>query len=183
LPGQDGQDRLRRQEGLRRLRRDIGSQDRRPVDLREVKRGFGNADEIGKKLGEMFDEGEFDVCTLFYSAFQSVISQVPTAQQLIPANVAERRKAEKCRPRRGLRIRAGRERDPRGSAAAQHCRPDFPRAAGKRRLRAGRADDAMDNATRNAGEMIDKLTLSYNRQRQAQITKELIEIISGAEAL
>jgi ATP synthase F1 gamma subunit len=74
-------------------------------------------------------------------------------------------------------------RDPRGSAAAQHLRSDLPGAAGKRCIRAGRAMSAMDNATRNAGEMIDKLTISYNRQRQAQITKELIEIISGAEAL
>ncbi|AGS23675.1 ATP synthase subunit gamma [Rhizobium etli] len=153
-------------------------------ELREVKKiGFENADQIGKRVIEMFSAGEFDVCTLFYSEFKSVISQVPTAQQLIPAKAPEA-VAE----------------DAEHAGAVYEYEPDpasilgdlIPRNISVQIFRAllenvagemGAKMSAMDNATRNAGEMINKLTLSYNRQRQAQITKELIEIISGAEAL
>jgi F-type H+-transporting ATPase subunit gamma len=144
--------------------------------------GFCRCGEDRQEVLERFDAGEFDVCTLFYSEFQSVISQVPTAQQVIPANVAKRRRRETT-PRRGLRIRAGR----RGSILETFCRAMsvqiFPALLENAASEQGARMSAMDNATRNAGEMIDKLTMSYNRQRQAQITKELIEIISGAEAL
>lgn len=153
------------------------------IDLREVKHiGFGNADAIGKRVMSMFDAGEFDVCTLYYSEFKSVISQVPTGMQLIPAAVPEIAD------------------DSADSSAIYDYEPDanailddlIPRNISVQIFRAllenvagemGSKMSAMDNATRNAGEMIDKLTMSYNRQRQAQITKELIEIISGAEAL
>ena len=133
----------------------------------------------------MFDKGEFDVCTLFYSEFKSVISQVPTALQLIPAAV-DTTVASKATAN--------------GATAVYEYEPDaaailsdlIPRNITVQIFRAllenvagemGAKMSAMDNATRNAGEMINKLTLNYNRQRQAQITKELIEIISGAEAL
>ncbi|TCQ06769.1 ATP synthase F1 subcomplex gamma subunit [Rhizobium sp. PP-F2F-G36] len=165
------------------LRREFASLIIDRVDLREVKKiGFENADQIGKKLIGLFEKGEFDVCTLFYSEFKSVISQVPTALQLIPAAVPAAASADA------------------GSAAIYEYEPDageilsdlIPRNISVQVFRAllenvagemGAKMSAMDNATRNAGEMINKLTLSYNRQRQAQITKELIEIISGAEAL
>jgi F-type H+-transporting ATPase subunit gamma len=165
------------------LRRDFGSLLLDRVDLREVKRiGFANAEEIAGRVSALFDAGEFDVCTLFYSEFKSVISQIPTAQQLIPAKLDAS------------------ENDAEGSDAAYDYEPDaaeilediIPRNIKVQILRAllenvagemGAKMSAMDNATRNAGDMIDKLTMSYNRQRQAQITKELIEIISGAEAL
>ena len=165
------------------LRREFASLIIDRVDLREVKKiGFENADQIGKKIIGLFDKGEFDVCTLFYSEFKSVISQVPTALQLIPAAVPAAAAADT------------------GSAAIYEYEPDageilsdlIPRNISVQVFRAllenvagemGAKMSAMDNATRNAGEMINKLTLSYNRQRQAQITKELIEIISGAEAL
>lgn len=154
------------------------------VDLREVKRvAFGNAHEIAGKVLSMFDDGEYDVATLFYSEFRSVISQIPTALQIIPANVAS---SEGEAADLGGAIY---DYEPEESEILEEL---LPRNIGVQIFRAllenaaseqGARMSAMDNATRNAGEMIDKLTMSYNRQRQAQITKELIEIISGAEAV
>lgn len=173
------------------LRRDHGDKLLERVDLREVKQiGFANADEIARKVIGMFDEGEFDVCTLFYSRFKSVISQEPTAQQLIPARVE---------PDADATAEGESEQADLGGAVYEY-EPDpetiladlIPRSIAVQILGAllenaagemGAKMTAMDNATRNAGEMIDKLSITYNRQRQAQITKELIEIISGAEAL
>jgi F-type H+-transporting ATPase subunit gamma len=152
------------------------------VTFREVKQlGFAQADEVAHKVLALFNAGEFDVATLFYARFQSVISQVATAQQIIPAKFEETEAAN-------------------GSSALYEYEPGeqeiledlLPKSVAVQIFRAilennasfyGAQMTAMDNATRNAGEMINKLTLSYNRQRQAQITKELIEIISGAEAL
>ena len=131
----------------------------------------------------MFDDGEFDVATLFYSEFKSVISQIPTALQIIPANVAS---DDGEAADLGGAIY---DYEPEESEILEEL---LPRNIGVQVFRAllenaaseqGARMSAMDNATRNAGEMIEKLTLSYNRQRQAQITKELIEIISGAEAV
>ncbi|MCC0027809.1 MAG: F0F1 ATP synthase subunit gamma [Zhengella sp.] len=170
-------------KGYDQLRRDHANLIIDRVDLREVRNiGFVNADAIGKKIIALFDDNQFDVCTLFYSEFQSVISQVPTAQQIIPAQAGGETAAADT------------------AGATYEYEPDagtiletlIPRNISVQIFRAllenqasfyGAQMSAMDNATRNAGEMIDKLTLSYNRQRQAQITKELIEIISGAEAL
>ncbi|MDF1633371.1 F0F1 ATP synthase subunit gamma [Mycoplana sp. MJR14] len=167
-------------KGFDILRREFASLIIDRVDLREVKKiGFTNADEIGRKVIALFDKGEFDVCTLFYSEFKSVIAQIPTAQQLIPASAGEA--AEQSD--------AIYDHEPDAAAilgdliprniSVQIFRALLENVAGEM----GAKMSAMDNATRNAGEMINKLTLSYNRQRQAQITKELIEIISGAEAL
>ncbi|SCB60346.1 ATP synthase F1 subcomplex gamma subunit [Rhizobium aethiopicum] len=153
-------------------------------ELREVKKiGFENADQIGKRIIEMFAAGEFDVCTLFYSEFKSVISQVPTAQQLIPAKAPETVAEDAAHAGAVYEY----EPDPASilgdliprNISVQIFRALLENVAGEM----GAKMSAMDNATRNAGEMINKLTLNYNRQRQAQITKELIEIISGAEAL
>ncbi|WP_292898005.1 MULTISPECIES: F0F1 ATP synthase subunit gamma [unclassified Nitratireductor] len=164
------------------LRRDHGDLIIDRVDLREVKKiGFENAHEIARQVIGLFEKGEFDICTLFYSEFQSVMSQVPTALQIIPAAVPADGAGE-------------------GSDAVYEYEPDapsiladlIPRNISVQIFRAllenaagemGAKMTAMDSATRNAGEMIDKLSITYNRQRQAQITKELIEIISGAEAL
>jgi F-type H+-transporting ATPase subunit gamma len=170
-------------KGYDSLRREFAPLIIERMDLREVKRiSFENADAIARRIMQLFDQGEFDVCTLFYSEFKSVISQVPTAQQLIPASAPVAAAADQ------------------GASAVYEYEPDagailadlIPRNISVQVFRAllenvagemGAKMSAMDNATRNAGEMINKLTLSYNRQRQAQITKELIEIISGAEAL
>lgn len=155
-----------------------------PITFREIKNvGFQQADEVGTKVLSMFDDGEFDVCTLFYSKFQSVISQIPTAQQLIPANIT----ASEDDDNEADDVNYEYEPDEEAILAdllprnisVQIFRGILENAASEQ----GARMSAMDNATRNAGEMIDKLTLSFNRQRQAQITKELIEIISGAEAL
>ncbi|MEM5470625.1 F0F1 ATP synthase subunit gamma [Hoeflea sp. AS60] len=164
------------------LRREYASLIIDRVDFREVKQmSFAQAETVAEKVMGLFEQSEFDVCTLFYSEFKSVISQVPTAQQLIPAST-------------------GTEEADASSSATYDYEPSaeeiledlLPRSIKVQIFRAllenvagemGAKMSAMDNATRNAGEMIDKLSMSYNRQRQAQITKELIEIISGAEAL
>jgi F-type H+-transporting ATPase subunit gamma len=137
---------------------------------------------IGDKVRRLFEDGEFDVCTLFYSKFKSVISQVPTGQQLIPAVPPEGATAPDLRG--AIYIY-----EPNEAAILEGLLPRYvdgqifrallENAAGEQ----GARMSAMDNATRNAGDMIKKLSLRYNRQRQANITKELIEIISGAEAL
>ena len=153
------------------------------ITLREVKQvGFANAQEIGEKVLSMYAEGGFDVATLVYSRFKSVISQVPTAQQLIPApveDIAEATGTDEMaydyEPSEEAVLDALLPRN----VSVQIYRALLENAAGEM----GAKMSAMDNATRAAGDMIDALTLSYNRQRQAQITKELIEIISGAEAL
>ncbi|MGJ8533451.1 MAG: F0F1 ATP synthase subunit gamma [Alphaproteobacteria bacterium] len=153
------------------------------VDLREYKNiGFESAQNIGKTIITMFENGEFDVCSLFFSRFQSVISQTPTEQQIVPAKAPEG-------TQEGTSSAAIYDYEPSEeeilgdllprNLSVQVFRALLENAASEQ----GARMSAMDNATRNAGEMIDKLTMSYNRQRQAQITKELIEIISGAEAL
>jgi F-type H+-transporting ATPase subunit gamma len=170
-------------KGYEQLRRQFDKQIVGHMELRSVKvLGYKNADEIAKKIVGMFDAGEFDVCTLFYSRFKSVIAQVPTAQQIIP-----------------LVIEADDEAKDSGNTlydyepAEDEILADLlPRNLAVQIFRAllennasfyGAQMSAMDNATRNAGDMIRKQTLIYNRTRQAMITKELIEIISGAEAI
>jgi len=168
-------------KGYDQLRRLYGKLIIETVELRGVRTiGFEQAEMIAKKIIALFDQGAFDVCTLFFSRFKSVIAQIPTAQQIIPPvfeNEAEN-----------------------GTSAAYEFEPEedeilaelLPRNLSVQVFRAllenaaseqGARMSAMDNATRNAGEMIRKQTLTYNRTRQAMITKELIEIISGAEAL
>ncbi len=165
------------------LRSEFGDIMMKAVDLREVKHvGYANAADIAKQVLDQFGTGEFDVATLFYAEFESVISQIPTAQQIIPPEIKET------------------EADTDSASAFYDYEPDeneilndlLPRNVAVQIFRAllenaaseqGARMSAMDNATRNAGEMIDKLTLTFNRQRQAQITTELIEIIAGAEAL
>jgi len=167
------------------LRRDFASLIIDRIELRDAKQvGFVHADMIGKKVMALFNEGAFDVATLFYSEFKSVISQIPTAQQIIPAAAPAGdgdAKAEagsavyEYEPEPGEILS---DLIPR-NIKVQIFRALLENAAGEM----GAKMSAMDNATRNAGDMINRLTITYNRQRQAQITKELIEIISGAEAL
>lgn len=162
------------------IRRDLGPYFIDHVDMTEVKRvGYGDARSIAQNLLARFDGGEFDVATLFFSEFVNVVTQIPTAQQIIPAA-----------------YEAGDDE----SAAFYDYEPDeatiladlLPRGVATQIFAAllengaseqGARMSAMDNATRNSGDMIDKLTIEYNRSRQAVITNELIEIISGAEAL
>ena len=139
---------------------------------------------MANKIMTMFEAGEFDVCTLYFSEFKSVIAQKPTAMQLIPANLAAGETAATAKAGAAAYEYEPDEREvlsyllPR-NIASQIFRGLLENAASEQ----GARMSAMDNATRNAGDMINKLTIKYNRQRQANITKELIEIISGAEAL
>ncbi|MDE1156847.1 MAG: F0F1 ATP synthase subunit gamma [Neorhizobium sp.] len=151
------------------------------VTFREVKQlGFVQADEVAQKVLTLFNAGEFDVATLFFARFQSVISQVATAQQIIPAKFEAVKSDE---------AQVFYEYEPSEEEILEDLLPKNVAVQIFRALLENNASfygaqmSAMDNATRNAGDMINRLTLSYNRQRQAQITKELIEIISGAEAL
>jgi F-type H+-transporting ATPase subunit gamma len=152
------------------------------IELRSVKQiGFANAEAIGRKVLAMFESGDFDVCTIFFSKFHSVLVQTPTAQRLIPAQIAATSGpgpvavAYEYEPEEGEILA---ELLPR-NVTMQIFRALLENAASEQGARMG----AMDNATRNAGDMIRKQTMQYNRSRQAMITKELIEIISGAEAL
>jgi F-type H+-transporting ATPase subunit gamma len=165
-------------KGYDQLRRLYGNQIIEMVDLRGVRTlRFENAESIAEKVIARFNNFEFDVCTLFFSRFRSVIAQIPTAQQIIPPVFDEKT-----------------------PGGAYEYEPDaedilhdlLPRNVAVQVFRAllenaasfyGAQMSAMDNATRNAGDMIRRQTLTYNRTRQAMITKELIEIISGAEAL
>jgi F-type H+-transporting ATPase subunit gamma len=168
-------------KGFEQLRRNFGAQIIETIEQRGVRNiGFAQAQLVADRITALFKEGAFDVATLFFSRFKSVISQIPTGLQIIPP-VFEEKTAE-------------------GASASYEYEPDevdildelLPRNIAVQVFRAllenaaseqGARMSAMDNATRNAGEMIRKQTITYNRTRQAMITKELIEIISGAEAL
>ncbi len=165
-------------KGREQLRRDLGQLFVGHVDLSEVKRmGYDTAHGIAKDVLSRFDAGEFDVATIFFNRFQSVISQIPTAQQIIPA-VFEGDAASALYDYEPTEEAILADLLPRG-VATQIFTALLENAASEQ----GARMSAMDNATRNAGDMINKLTIQYNRSRQAAITKELIEIISGAEAL
>ena len=167
-------------KGRDALKRDLGDNFVEHVDLSEVKRiGYSEAQNAAAKVLSMFDAGEFDVATIFYSKFQNVVTQIPTAQQVIPFEIPEGYE--------GGDVFYDYEPDeeeilkdllPRGVATAI-----FSGLLENGASEQGARMSAMDNATRNAGDMIEKLTIQYNRSRQAVITNELIEIISGAEAL
>ena len=167
-------------KGADQLRRQYAAQIIEVIELRVKTLGFEHADQVGNKIIELYENGQFDVATLFFSRFKSVISQVPTALQIIPPVFADKSES--------------------APSAVYEYEPDeldiltelLPKNISVQVFRAilenaaseqGARMSAMDNATRNAGEMIRKQTITYNRTRQAMITKELIEIISGAEAL
>jgi len=170
-------------KGFDQLKRLYASRIIEVIELRGVRQlGFEHAEGIAQKILELFAAGQFDVATLFFSRFKSVMSQTPTAQQLIPAEISANAPAANL------------------GGAVYEYEPDeaeiladlLPLNIGVQIFKAllenaaseqGARMSAMDNATRNAGDMISRLTMKYNRSRQAQITKELIEIISGAEAL
>ncbi len=171
-------------KGSDALRRDWGRNIVDRVDLKSVKQmGFVNAEAIAAKIFAMFEAGEFDVCTLYFSEFKSVIAQKPTALQLIPAQLPTQASTQTAKSQAAYEYEPSEE-EILGILIARNITTQIFRgllenAASEQ----GARMSAMDNATRNAGDMINKLTIKYNRQRQANITKELIEIISGAEAL
>ena len=167
-------------KGRDQLKREFGAAFIDHVDLTEVKRvGYSDAQAIARDLVIRFDAGEFDVAMLFYSKFVNVVTQVPTALQVIPAAFEEEAEADSTvydyEPSEEAILS---DLLPRG-VATQIFSALLENGASEQ----GARMSAMDNATRNAGDMIDKLTIEFNRSRQAVITNELIEIISGAEAL
>jgi len=167
-------------KGNDQLKRVYGEKIIENISFKESKNAnYFDADKVGKMVIERFEAGEFDVCTIFYNQFKNVITQIPQAQQIIPLNNEE---------------------EVNNSDESYEFEPDedeilsnlLPKNISTQIFKAmlensaseqGSRMSAMDNATRNAGEMVDKLTIEYNRSRQAAITKELIEIISGAESL
>ena len=166
-------------KGREQLKRDLSAHMVAHVDLSDVKRvGYDNARAIAQDVLGRFEAGEFDVATIFFNRFQSVISQIPTAQQVIPAPVPEEASASASYDYEPSEEAILADLLPR-SVATQIFTALLENAASEQ----GARMSAMDNATRNAGDMIERLTIEYNRSRQAAITKELIEIISGAEAL
>jgi F-type H+-transporting ATPase subunit gamma len=167
-------------KGLEQLKRQYEKLIVEQVEFRAVKQiSFNEAEQVGRRIREMFAEGQFDVATLFYSRFRSVISQIPTAAQIIPLQVSASAAASdvsyEYEPEQEELLADILPRN----ISVQVFRAQLENAASEQ----GSRMSAMDNATRNAGEMIKKQTQIYNRTRQAMITKELIEIISGAEAL
>jgi F-type H+-transporting ATPase subunit gamma len=170
-------------KGADALRRDWGRQIVDRVDLKAVKQlGFANAEGIARKILALFEAGEFDVATLYFSEFKSVIAQKPTALQLIPAR-ADEAAATQAKPQASHEFEPSEEEILAPLIARNIATQVFRGLLENAASEQGARMSAMDSATRNAGDMINKLTIKYNRQRQANITKELIEIISGAEAL
>ena len=171
-------------KGADNLRRDLNKNITERVEFKGLKQmGYAQAQEVSDKLLASFAAGEFDVCTLYFAQFQSVIAQKPTALQLIPAKLPEDKPGDKAAALVVPEYEPG-EQEMLGYLLHRNIGTQvflglLENAASEQ----GARMSAMDNATRNAGDMINKLTIKYNRQRQANITKELIEIISGAEAL
>ncbi|WP_440697827.1 F0F1 ATP synthase subunit gamma [Candidatus Pelagibacter sp. HIMB1709] len=167
-------------KGNDQLKRTYGDKIIENISFKESKNAnYFDADKVGKIIIEKFEAGEFDVCTIFYNKFKNVITQIPQAQQIIPLNNEESENSSE----------ESYEFEPDEDEILSNLLPKnistqiFKAMLENSASEQGSRMSAMDNATRNAGEMVDKLTIEYNRSRQAAITKELIEIISGAESL
>jgi len=167
-------------KGNDQLKRNFGDKIIKNISFKESKNAnYFDADKVAKTVIEKFEAGEFDVCTIFYNQFKNVITQIPQAQQIIPLNNEEEKKSSDD----------SYEFEPDEDEILNNLLPKnistqiFKAMLENSASEQGSRMSAMDNATRNAGEMVDKLTIEYNRSRQAAITKELIEIISGAESL
>ena len=168
-------------KGNDQLKRMYGDKIIENISFKESKNtNYFDADKVGKLVIDKFENNEFDICTIFYNQFKNVITQIPQAQQIIPLNnedVRENASEESY------------EFEPDEDEILSNLLPKnistqiFKAMLENSASEQGSRMSAMDNATRNAGEMVDKLTIEYNRSRQAAITKELIEIISGAESL
>jgi F-type H+-transporting ATPase subunit gamma len=167
-------------KGNDQLKRAYGDKIIENISFKESKNAnYFDADKVGKIVIEKFEAGEFDICTIFYNRFKNVITQIPQAQQIIPLNNDTEEN----------NFNESYEFEPDEDEILMNLLPKnisiqiFKAMLENSASEQGSRMSAMDNATRNAGEMVDKLTIEYNRSRQAAITKELIEIISGAESL
>jgi len=168
-------------KGYDQLKRIYGSQIIEKISFKDSKvTNYLDAEIVGKKIIELFEKNEFDVCTIFYNQFKNVITQIPQEQQIIPLKSNEIKKNS---------VEDNYEFEPEEDEILSNLLPKnistqiFKAMLENSASEQGSRMTAMDSATRNAGELVDKLTINYNRSRQAAITKELIEIISGAESL
>ncbi|MDC3061636.1 F0F1 ATP synthase subunit gamma [Candidatus Pelagibacter sp.] len=168
-------------KGNDQLKRLYGDKIIENISFKESKNAnFFDAEKVGKIIIEKFDKEEFDICTIFFNQFKNVITQIPQAQQIIPLNAVNENQ---------VNLNESYEFEPDEDEILNNLLPKnistqiFKAMLENSASEQGARMSAMDNATRNAGEMVDKLTIEYNRSRQAAITKELIEIISGAESL
>ena len=168
-------------KGNDQLKRLYGDKIIENISFKESKNAnFFDAEKVGKIIIEKFDKEEFDICTIFFNQFKNVITQIPQAQQIIPLNAVNENREN---------LNESYEFEPDEDEILEDLLPKnistqvFKALLENAASEQGSRMTAMDNATRNAGEMVDKLTIEYNRSRQAAITKELIEIISGAESL
>ena len=173
-------------KGLDQIKREYGKYVIKKLSFKEKKQiSFNEADLVGKEIIELFNKNEFDKCIIFYNNFKNVITQIPQAQQIIPAEKMELDNKNDKEKEEKLSYEFEPDEDeiledllPK-NISTQVFKAFLENAASEQ----GSRMTAMDNATRNAGDLVDKLTINYNRSRQASITKELIEIISGAESL
>ena len=168
-------------KGNDQLKRLYGDKIIENISFKESKNAnFFDAEKVGKIIIEKFEKEEFDICTIFFNQFKNVITQIPQAQQIIPLNAVNENREN---------LNESYEFEPDEDEILNNLLPKnistqiFKAMLENSASEQGARMSAMDNATRNAGEMVDKLTIEYNRSRQAAITKELIEIISGAESL
>jgi len=169
-------------KGHDQLKRGYGKYIKEKINYKGYKKiTYKEAEEIGSRIIKLFNENKFDVCKIFYNKFKNVITQIPQEQQIIPIEKSEKENQKK--------IESFYEFEPEESDILENLLPRnisiqiFKAFLENAASEQGSRMTAMDNATRNAGELVDKLTITYNRSRQAAITKELIEIISGAESL
>ena len=167
-------------KGNDQLKRIYGDKIIENISFKESKNAnYFDADKVGKMVIEKFEAGEFDVCTIFYNQFKNVITQIPQAQQIIPLN----NEGEESSSEESYEFEPDEDEILSNLLPKNISTQIFKAMLENSASEQGSRMSAMDNATRNAGEMVDKLTIEYNRSRQAAITKELIEIISGAESL
>ena len=167
-------------KGNDQLKRVFGEKIIENISFKESKNAnYFDADKVGKMVIEKFDAGEFDICTIFYNQFKNVITQIPQAQQIIPLN----NEGEESSSEESYEFEPDEDEILSNLLPKNISTQIFKAMLENSASEQGSRMSAMDNATRNAGEMVDKLTIEYNRSRQAAITKELIEIISGAESL
>ena len=171
-------------KGLDQIKRDYGQYIIKKFSFKEKKQiSFKEAEIVGREIIELFYKKEFDKCVIFYNNFKNVITQIPQAQQIIPTELADLKDGDKNQEQISYEFEPDEDEIledllPK-NISTQVFKAFLENAASEQ----GSRMTAMDNATRNAGDLVDKLTINYNRSRQASITKELIEIISGAESL
>ena len=171
-------------KGLDQIKREYGKYVIKKLNFKEKKQiSFNEAEIVGKEIIELFNKDQFDKCIIFYNNFKNVITQIPQAQQIIPAEKIESNDKDKKEEKLSYEFEPDEDEILEDLLPKNISTQVFKALLENAASEQGSRMTAMDNATRNAGDLVDKLTINYNRSRQASITKELIEIISGAESL